>query len=492
MILKGTFVVKNDDKKSGSLEIEGLANALIKDRIGDIIPKEAWELDEFKKIPIILFNHEHKHIVGKAIAIEPTDKGLKIRVRLSNSKEGKVPYVRDLINEGILKAFSVGFNDHGSAEKDSDGTNVIKRAELLETSIVGIPMNQGSLFTVVGGEKSGKKYYTKQALESKDFNYDNIENYQQMREQVLNQKGAWVAAAIHNAIYQAQKQGADRDEVLDNMLDGSDMTRDELDNIMAGNVTPVPESFLTTAADTLELDLESLQGLNAGDVEVSKPKEDSEEVEDEDEDEEEPKAMDDDDKEDDDEDEEEDEEQKQKAEDFQACVTGKIPKLMEEGLERDQAIAQAISMCETDGKCSASPEMIKDAILAGNIAQFVGTDGNDPVEKEVSLPLDTSESGVKDEFDQGQPSITLQKSQLALTGSLIEVQREILAEIRRLADAMMEKVKPEPEEEAEPEAAPTAEENTDDEEKALKILQITKDIEDITKSQKKLNKLLAM
>jgi len=470
------FEVKNDSK-STAIEIEGLANALVKDRIGDLIPKDAWELDDFKKNPIIFFNHDPNYIVGKATAIEPTDDGLKIRVRLSRSKEGKVPYVRDLVQEGILKAFSVGFNDHGSAEKDGNGTNIIKRAELMETSIVSIPMNQDSLFSVMaGGEKSGKTYYTKKALSAKDMNLDSCDNYEDVKELVLNQKGAWVAAAIHNAIYQAQKEGGDRDAIIAEILDGLDASREDLDNIMAGNVTPVPEAVLERAAEVLALDLESLQGLNAGDAEVSKPASEEEAADETPAPEDETPAP------------EESlsnaDEQDKQNKDFQECVSDKITVLLNEGKDRNQAIAQAISMCESENKCSATPDMMKTAIQAFNAKQ----DG-----AVVSTPVENSESEstAKDEFNQGQPDITLMKAQLALTGSLIELQKEMLFELRRIGDALLERKEPE-EEIAEPEIQPeqpTA--ASEDEISAEKILRITRDISEIVESQKKLNRLLS-
>ena len=488
MILKGNFKVK-ENSKTKSVEVEGLANATTKDRIGDLIPKDAWLLDEFKKNPVIFFNHEPKDIIGKATAVEATDEGLKIRVRLSNSKEGVVPYVRDLVQEGILKAFSVGFNDHGSSEKDNDGTNVIKQAELLETSIVSIPMNQDSLFTVVGGEaKDHGMTYTRKAVDKFDFAGM---DYEQMKEAVLSQKGAHVAAAIHNALSKS-----------DTKLELSDSEKE----IMVGEILPVPEEFMVKAAEALGLDIASLKELNEPEDEE---KEKAEEPDSEDDNEKAPDAdMDDEeDKEkaeepdstDDDDDKDDGKDEKSQGEkDFQECVNGKVPKLLEEGMERDQAVAQAIAMCEKENKCSATSEMIKDAILAQNEKQAVA--GSEP-------------SGVKEEFEQGQPSIILQKSQLALTGSMVELQKETLAELRKIADALTAKVPEESETEEVEETAPEpedeeekgslvgnpededdkekAEDDEDDEEAKEKMLQITKDLEEIAVSQKKLNKLLS-
>jgi len=124
--------------------------------------------------------------------------------------------------------------------------------------------------------------------------------------------------------------------------------------------------------------------------------------------------------------------------DFQECVNSKVPKLLEEGVERDQAIAQAISMCETEGKCSATPEMIKEVIVSFNEKQT----------------MDTDPSGVKEEFEQGQPSITLAKSQLALTGSLVELQKDMLTEMRKITDLLSAKQPEQAEEEPKEESAP--------------------------------------
>ena len=482
-VLKGEFKLKeNTDKKQ--MEIEGFANKAVTDRIGDLIPKEAWELDNFIKNPIIFFNHDSEHPIGKAIKVEPHEDGLKIKIRLSRTKEGKVPYVRDLISEGILRSFSVGFDDHGSSEKNSDGINVIKRAELIETSVVSVPMNQDSLFTVVGGgEKSGKRTYTKQAYNCKSHNYAECITYEQLKEQVLSEKGAWVAAALQNAVYELQDNGTAREVTLERIMESLDLTREELDQIMAGNVTPVPEEFLTGAAEILGLDLESLQKLNQGDIDVVEKKpDDTPEIEPESE------IADqvDDNKAESDEDSDE-EEEPDVNKDFQDCVSGKIPKLLEEGLDRDQAIAQAISSCESEGKCVASASDLKAAIVNYNTSQA-------PTEKAVdpeSPPIPLGEpSTADDEYDQGQPAIELAKSQLVMLGMIAQIQKEVLAELRKLTDLMAPTKAPEPEVVTE-EPKVEVEADSEDQATSSKMLQIQKDMLSISSSQKALDKLLS-
>lgn len=136
---------KAQDSKGG-VTIEGWANKAVVDRGGDIINKDAWNVDNFKKNAIILFNHDKNQPIGKAIAVEPREEGLYIKAKISGSADPGISKVRDLIKEGVLNAFSVGF-DSTNETKSADGYNEIKAAELFEVSVVSIPMNQDSLFS---------------------------------------------------------------------------------------------------------------------------------------------------------------------------------------------------------------------------------------------------------------------------------------------------------------------------------------------------------
>ena len=127
--------------------IEGFANKAVIDRGNDLIDPKAWKLDNYKKNPILLFAHDPQKPIGRAIEVKATEDGLVIKARLSRSKDPSVSLVRDLIKEGILNSFSVGF-DAKRSEKSADGANVIKDAELMEVSVVSIPMNQDSTFSV--------------------------------------------------------------------------------------------------------------------------------------------------------------------------------------------------------------------------------------------------------------------------------------------------------------------------------------------------------
>jgi HK97 family phage prohead protease len=138
---------KSSEGTRNGVIIEGWANKAVVDRGGDLIKKEAWNLDNFHKNAMILYNHDRDKPIGKALAVEAKDDGLYIKARISGSSDPEITKIRDLIKEGILNTFSVGF-DCKRQEKSADGVTEIKEAELFEVSVVTLPMNQDSTFSV--------------------------------------------------------------------------------------------------------------------------------------------------------------------------------------------------------------------------------------------------------------------------------------------------------------------------------------------------------
>jgi HK97 family phage prohead protease len=147
---KKTFILNSKilekSEEEDELKITGYASTKDTDRVGDIIEPEAWTkggLNNFKKNPIILFNHKYDQPIGRATEIEVDDKGLQISAVISK----KVPQY-DLIKDGILSTFSVGFLiKDAEYDKSKDGF-IIKDAELLETSVVSVPCNQDAVFSL--------------------------------------------------------------------------------------------------------------------------------------------------------------------------------------------------------------------------------------------------------------------------------------------------------------------------------------------------------
>jgi len=138
---------KNSSDGVQPLEIIGYANTTIKDRQGDVIISEAWTkggLTNYSKNPIVLAFHNHSKPIGKATSLSVDTNGLKITAEISAS----VVDVYNLIKEGILKAFSVGFRVKDAEYDPLTDIFVIKDVELYEVSVVSVPANQDSLFDV--------------------------------------------------------------------------------------------------------------------------------------------------------------------------------------------------------------------------------------------------------------------------------------------------------------------------------------------------------
>ena len=151
----------------GGVNIKGSASTNGLDRAGDIIETEAWMkggLDNYKGNPIILFNHDYNKPIGRASGLEVTDKGLEITAKISKAAGD----VTQLVKDGVLGAFSVGFRCKDSEYMTETDGYKIKDAELFEVSVVSVPCNQGATFGLAKSFDSMEDYrsYQKQILQA--------------------------------------------------------------------------------------------------------------------------------------------------------------------------------------------------------------------------------------------------------------------------------------------------------------------------------------
>ena len=154
--LTSTFKAFEDD--DGSVNITGMASTKDFDRAGDSIVPEAWAkggLSNFEKNPIILFNHDYNKPIGRATGLKVTGDGLEMKAKISKSAPDSVA---QLVKEGILGAFSVGFRiKDADYLEETDGLK-IKDAELFEVSVVSVPCNQAATFSLAKSFDSVKEY----------------------------------------------------------------------------------------------------------------------------------------------------------------------------------------------------------------------------------------------------------------------------------------------------------------------------------------------
>ena len=140
------FSVKSVDGED-SITIEGYANTTTKDRMGDVILEEAWSkggLDNYLKNPILLAYHNHQKPIGIMVDYGVNNQGLKIVAEISKA----AGEVYDLIKSEILKTFSVGFRVKDADYDEATNLFVIKDLELYEISVVAVPANADSTFSI--------------------------------------------------------------------------------------------------------------------------------------------------------------------------------------------------------------------------------------------------------------------------------------------------------------------------------------------------------
>ena len=145
------------EQPDGSVEIKGLASTNSQDRAGDVIEVEAWTkggVDNYLENPIVLYNHNHDQPIGRAKAVRTVDNGLEFTAKISKA----AGQITDLIKDGVLGAFSVGFRVKDADHIPDTGGLRIKDAELFEVSVVSVPCNQGAMFSLSKGFDSMEDY----------------------------------------------------------------------------------------------------------------------------------------------------------------------------------------------------------------------------------------------------------------------------------------------------------------------------------------------
>ena len=151
-----TSTFKSEAHEDGSVMVRGMASTVDFDRAGDSIVADAWTkggLGNFEKNPVILFNHDHNKPIGRATKVTPTGDGLHMEAKISKHAE-----CADLIKDGVLGAFSVGFRvKDADYVKETDGL-MIKDAELFEVSVVSVPCNQAATFSLAKSFDSEQDY----------------------------------------------------------------------------------------------------------------------------------------------------------------------------------------------------------------------------------------------------------------------------------------------------------------------------------------------
>ena len=159
LYINSAFETKSFKKKDKKLKIAGYANTTAKDRVGDVVTAQAWAkgVENYRRNPVLLYQHKHENPIGRVDKITVDKKGIFVEASVSDAAEQNHG-VQTLIKDGALKSFSVGFRVKDGKYNREDDSMMITDVELLEISVVSVPCNQDSLFSIRKSFESDNDY----------------------------------------------------------------------------------------------------------------------------------------------------------------------------------------------------------------------------------------------------------------------------------------------------------------------------------------------
>lgn len=143
-LTKGVAYAKAINTKQRS--VEAVVSTETVDRVGDIIDQATWRLEQFKRNPVVLFQHNMAAPIGRAEDIAVRDGRLEATIVFASTP--RADEILQLYIDRALRAFSVGFRV-GRVEKEigEAGRSVMRLldCDLFEISAVSIPANPDAL-----------------------------------------------------------------------------------------------------------------------------------------------------------------------------------------------------------------------------------------------------------------------------------------------------------------------------------------------------------
>lgn len=133
-----TLRTKAEIEKITDDDFIAVASTEVEDRHGEVVEVQGWDLKNFQANPVLLWGHNHMApAIGKATKIwveKSQNPKLMFKGFISEATQlGRE--VKQLMKEGVLNSFSVGFRPLDTDE------NRFTKQELLEISVVNVPAN---------------------------------------------------------------------------------------------------------------------------------------------------------------------------------------------------------------------------------------------------------------------------------------------------------------------------------------------------------------
>jgi HK97 family phage major capsid protein/HK97 family phage prohead protease len=117
------------------------------DRLGDVVEASGWEFKSFASgNPIALFNHDKNAPIGRWENLRVERGALRGKLVLADAGTSpRIDEIRSLVEQGILRAVSVGFLPLKHVQMERGMGRRYKQQELLEASLVSVAANKNAL-----------------------------------------------------------------------------------------------------------------------------------------------------------------------------------------------------------------------------------------------------------------------------------------------------------------------------------------------------------
>lgn len=136
-------------KDAGARSIIAVVSTESVDRDGDVIHASGWQLDNFRRNPVVLFGHDYSRPpVARASSIDVVGTTLRATIEFPPPNVSELAdEVHGLVRAGFLPGVSVGFRPlpGGKTYNEQRGGMDFTAQELLEFSFVAIPSNPQAL-----------------------------------------------------------------------------------------------------------------------------------------------------------------------------------------------------------------------------------------------------------------------------------------------------------------------------------------------------------
>ena len=185
-------MIRSKVKSTTSYQEDGVIEVIVNsgklDRQGEILDINGLDLTNYLESPVVAWGHKYDEpAIGKATKVwkDPSTGSLKAVVKFAIEHSDMAKLVYNLIKDGYMNAFSIGFIPL-EGEENKDGNVVYTKSEMLEFSAVLVGADPRALATAKSlyGDEAEKAL--KGEINTKDFH---IKPYSEVVEEAIEKSG---------------------------------------------------------------------------------------------------------------------------------------------------------------------------------------------------------------------------------------------------------------------------------------------------------------